>query len=59
MFMLALSPAQTKVITEIRKNEAGDRIKVERTVKVSCTCTSVLCAWMWNVLLFCRFALSF
>ena len=25
---------QVKVITEIRKNESGDRIKVERTVKV-------------------------
>jgi hypothetical protein len=26
--------AQTKVITEIRKNDHGERIKVERTVKV-------------------------
>ena len=26
---------QVKVITEIRKTENGDRIKVERTVKVS------------------------
>lgn len=25
---------QTKVITEIRKNDSGERIKVERTVKV-------------------------
>ena len=34
----ALVPAcvQVKVITEIRKNETGDRIKVERTVKVRC-----------------------
>ena len=27
---------QVKVITEIRKNEKGDRVKVERTVKVRC-----------------------
>jgi hypothetical protein len=26
-----------KVITEIRKNDKGERIKVERTVKVCCT----------------------
>ena len=28
----------TKVITEIRKNDSGERIKVERTVKVGACC---------------------
>ena len=34
VFALAPACVQVKVITEIRKNENGDRIKVERTVKV-------------------------
>ena len=35
-FCVAPVCVQVKVITEIRKNEKGDRIKVERTVKVRC-----------------------
>ena len=34
---------QVKVITEIRKNESGDRIKVERTVKVIHTLFLLFC----------------
>jgi hypothetical protein len=33
---------QVKVITEIRKNDKGERIKVERTVKVRCASLRVL-----------------